>query len=283
MRIGEGTMIKTVFISDLDGTLLRADKTVGPASVHILNDLLQRGLLFTVATARSAATAAAVLKPLALTLPGVLLNGALFYDFAAKQYTGCCPIAQKDAALVLQFCRRHGRTPFLYLMEQNEICVLFEQLANDCERRFYEERRGKAYKRFEQTADLQVPAQSRPVYFTMQDSYQRLRPLYDSLCKVAGIRCVFYRDIYDQNNYYLEVFSRSASKSNGAAQIKEALGADRLVAFGDNDNDIDLLRAADVGVVVAGASPGARQAADIVIGSNEKDAVATWIAQNWIK
>ena len=43
----------TLYITDLDGTLLRSDATLSAFSRSVLTDLLSRGVLFTVASARS--------------------------------------------------------------------------------------------------------------------------------------------------------------------------------------------------------------------------------------
>ena len=79
--------MKTLYVSDLDGTLLTPEKEISKASADILNHLIQKGLLFTVATARSPATACEVLSNLKLELPGILLNGAVLYDFRTVSYT----------------------------------------------------------------------------------------------------------------------------------------------------------------------------------------------------
>ncbi len=61
--------------------------------------------------------------------------------------------------------------------------------------------------------------------------------------------------------------------------MKEKTGADRVVAFGDNLNDIPMLQAADVAVAVENARlPEVKEIADIVIGPNTDDAVAEFIS-----
>ena len=52
----------TLFVSDLDGTLLRNDATLSDFSKDHLNELLRSGMLFTVASARSVITMASMLK-----------------------------------------------------------------------------------------------------------------------------------------------------------------------------------------------------------------------------
>ena len=48
--------ISTLYVSDLDGTLLNPDSRVSERSAAILNRLVERGVMFTPATARTPAT-----------------------------------------------------------------------------------------------------------------------------------------------------------------------------------------------------------------------------------
>ena len=54
-----------------------------------------------------------------------------------------------------------------------------------------------------------------------------------------------------------------------------------MVAFGDNLNDLPMLRQADVACVVRNGAPGALQAADIVLPSNDEDGVAAYLEKEW--
>ena len=60
-------------------------------------------------------------------------------------------------------------------------------------------------------------------------------------------------------------------------RLRRRIRAKRVVAFGDNRNDIPLFRTADLAVCVENAAPEAREAADTVIGSNETDGVARYL------
>jgi len=46
-------VFNTLYVSNLDGTLMKNDKSISEKSVNIINDLLEKGITFTVATARS--------------------------------------------------------------------------------------------------------------------------------------------------------------------------------------------------------------------------------------
>ena len=59
--------------------------------------------------------------------------------------------------------------------------------------------------------------------------------------------------------------------------LARQLGADRIVAFGDNINDLPMMHEADLAVAVANARDKVKDAAHIVIGPNTDDSVARFI------
>ncbi|NLN45103.1 MAG: HAD hydrolase family protein, partial [Clostridiaceae bacterium] len=64
----------------MDGTLLHPNAELSGYTVETLNRLIRGGMSFTVASARSLASARAILAPLALSLPVILMNGVQIYD-----------------------------------------------------------------------------------------------------------------------------------------------------------------------------------------------------------
>lgn len=74
-----------LYVSDLDGTLLRRDGTLSAQSAALLNGCMERGLLFTIATARSWNSAGPLLSKLRLTLPVITYNGAFLVDPQTKR------------------------------------------------------------------------------------------------------------------------------------------------------------------------------------------------------
>ncbi|MBR4223559.1 MAG: HAD hydrolase family protein, partial [Oscillospiraceae bacterium] len=71
-------------------------------------------------------------------------------------------------------------------------------------------------------------------------------------------------------------------KANAARRLKAILGCDRVVAFGDGRNDIDLFEMADEGYAVSNAHEDLKAAADGIIGSNDEDSVALWLKERYI-
>ena len=66
---------KTLYVTDLDGTLMRGDKSVSERSISIINKLIEEGMNFTVASARSVSSLQHIVKPLDISIPLVVRNG----------------------------------------------------------------------------------------------------------------------------------------------------------------------------------------------------------------
>lgn len=72
--------MKTLYVSDLDGTLLRSDETTSEYTNSVINNLTDRGMIFSYATARSLVTAKKVTKGLRAEIPLIVYNGAFIVD-----------------------------------------------------------------------------------------------------------------------------------------------------------------------------------------------------------
>ncbi|HIX10832.1 MAG TPA: HAD hydrolase family protein, partial [Candidatus Agathobaculum pullistercoris] len=74
----------------------------------------------------------------------------------------------------------------------------------------------------------------------------------------------------------VEINCKGVHKGQGLAQlaVQLGIGMDEVMAIGDSDNDLTMLRMAGLGVAMANAAPHIRDAADVCTGSNAEDGVA---------
>lgn len=72
--------LKTLYVSDLDGTLLRSDERTSDYTNHVINQVTAKGMLFSYATARSWITARKVTKGIDAKIPLITYNGAFIVD-----------------------------------------------------------------------------------------------------------------------------------------------------------------------------------------------------------
>ena len=87
----------------------------------------------------------------------------------------------------------------------------------------------------------------------------------------------------DRNS--LEITSCETSKGKALAFLAGRLGLDpsEICAFGDNGNDVEMLRYAGLGVAMGNAIPAAQEAADHIIGTNNEESVAKFIEAYFLK
>lgn len=108
--------MKTLYVSDLDGTLLRSDETLSPFTVDTINTLVQRGCLFSYATARSYITASKVTNQLSAPLPLIVYNGAMIIHNADGRRLKLNPFPETVKTL-LEDLLSHGIYPIVYSLQ----------------------------------------------------------------------------------------------------------------------------------------------------------------------
>ena len=69
--------MKTLYVSDLDGTLLNSKGELSDNTAAIINSLISHGLDFTVNTSRTPKSAEHILAKLKLKLPAIVMNGQI--------------------------------------------------------------------------------------------------------------------------------------------------------------------------------------------------------------
>ena len=76
---------KTLYVSDLDGTLLRSNQTTSEYTNEVINSLTEKGIVFSYATARSIYTSSKVTKGLDAKIPVITYNGAFIVDNCTRE------------------------------------------------------------------------------------------------------------------------------------------------------------------------------------------------------
>ena len=277
-------MNKTLYVSDMDGTLLGTDSRVSEFSASAISELSRRGALITVATARTPATVVPLLASTYTLPPAIVMTGTACWLRREGRFDKACFVPRDDVAEALELCRLCDVHPFVYVMAEDGRTLDVYHAAsslNKAERSFYEERSRLTLKRFH----LNTPPPPRA--FTSNMLLYAMGPK-DSImaaCEVfrSNTECAVsaYPDIFAPDVYNLEIFPPGISKASAIIDLKENLGAERLVVFGDSLNDLPMMRIADVAVAVGNALPEVREAADIVIEPNYTDSVARFIENDF--
>lgn len=274
--LARGASLEDVlFVTDLDGTLLDADSRISPASGAMLNNAISLGANFTVATARTPATVDGILEDVNMRLPAIVMTGATAWS-PVRGYSGTNFFPEDLARRILEIFRRTGFPTFVYTMRGDMIEIYHPGPLSEQERDFMNERAHSPYKHFNIGAEsgLHDADLSRVLLFYSIQPTDIAEKGYGEIRNVSELNALFYHDLFGPDTGILEVFPKASTKANAIARLAADNGFSTVVAFGDNINDIPMLRSASVAVAVENAIESVKDVADIVIGPNTDNSVA---------
>lgn len=271
----------TLYVTDLDGTLLRPDASISDKTAEIINGLIEKGVLFTYSTARSFLSAAPLVSKLNLSCPAVSFNGVFIIDPKTGRHIAENILSDFSLKTAVDFFNREDIAPLVYAyIDGKERISYLESRAEEFSSYIYSRKNDK---RLRPVSTREQLFEGRIFYFTLINPNTDFAALDEVFSRENGFAVNFMHDSYTKEEMWYEIFSKSASKAGAVLSVAELLKADRLVCFGDNMNDISMLKAADLGVAVSNAYGELKAVADVIIGSNEQDAVAEFILEDFNK
>ncbi len=271
--------IKTLYLSDLDGTLLQNDASLSPYAVRELNRMIEKGLCFSISSARSTGTVLGILDGLRLQVPIALFNGVIYYDYLAARFVRILEIAPQAAQQVALFMERYGLHNTMYTYRDQQLFACYTSLDTERERQFAAERSRFPQKKWRQVDSLvQTAEKERVVFFSTPGPKDKMDCLYAEMKKIPGITLSYYMDTYEPL-WYLEIQAGGVDKRLSVEILREMTGADRVVAFGDNHNDLAMAKGADWFCAVENATADVLACADDVVPANTEDGVIRYLLE----
>ena len=269
--------MQTLYVTDLDGTLLNSNDRISQYSIETINGLVAKGMQFTYATARSLVSASVVAKGLSTTIPVIAYNGALIIHPATGEVISSLSFTEEEAGYLSGVLRENGANPLVYAyVDGVERVSYVEGRENEGIQRYLDMRKGD--RRFRPLSDETCLYQGDIFYFTCIADREELAPMYEIFAGDGRFRCTLQQELY-RPEYFLEIMPKKASKAEAIKRLKEIWHCDRVVSFGDAVNDIPMFEISDECYAVANAVPELKTHATGEIASNDEDGVAKWLAQ----
>ena len=267
--------IKLIAI-DIDGTLLTPEGHVTSRTQAAIRAAQQAGIIVTLATARRYNNTRAIAMELGLELPLIVYDGALIMHHPSQTILYRQPISAALGMQTIGIFRRYAVQPVI------QPCEILSSISEEVwtgpaehdhsELTTYlslvlEQLRRVPYEQLcpEECEPLRVVA------FASEITIQMLIP------EISQLDCSWHTIPRGNfNSAELSIMHPTCSKANGVASLAAYyhLAMEQVMALGDNNNDIEMLRAVGWGVAMGQASERVRAAAKAVTASNWEDGVA---------
>lgn len=269
----------TLYVSDLDGTLLNTRDEISPRSLRIINSLIEKGMKFTYATARSLSSASVVTKGLSLHIPVIIYNGAFIRAADTGKTLYSVGFSKEEQRFMEEFLRKEGLSPLVYTFREGEEKVLREASPeNQGIRRYLSCRKGD--KRMEAVRNGESIYQGDIFYFTCIGEQEELEGAYRRLSEDKRFRITLQQELY-RPEYWLEIMPERTSKAAAICELRKLWNCERIVSFGDSVNDIPMFAVSDEAYAVENAVEELKSHATGMIPSNDNDGVAEFLQKRF--
>ena len=248
-----------LLLFDLDGTLLQSDKTISGRTLKALENAREKGILVGISTSRSEVNCQ---KFLATLHPDVFIScGGALVRVREQVLFEAAFTPEETMRLIREARRRFGPD--------------VEMTVDTREKHYWN------YKVDPKTRDAtwgdaiytDFECVDQPcLKFCVETTEEKtLWKWAESMHDVDGIR-------FSDSNWY-KFTPKSATKENAIQEMARALGIalSDMIAFGDDYADIGMLKLCGTGIAMGNAIPEVKEAADLIIGSNDRDGITEYL------
>ena len=252
---------------DVDDTLITGDLVIPSPVIEAVARAKAAGVIVTLATGRMFASIRPFAQQLELTAPLIAYNGALVRDLSGRVFSHRF-VPKAFVVELAEFAQAEGVCLNLYVDDE-----LF--VAED----------GEPVRYYAKIAGLE------PHYVGDLVAFARNLPDDGGSTKVLLVAAAEdvprYMDILRprfagriamsrSKPRFIEMVAEGVSKGRALAALAEAHGIplEQVMAIGDSYNDLEMLTAAGIGVAMGNAPEAVKQAADVVVATNEEAGVA---------
>ena len=265
MKKFEGILLCT----DLDGTLLRNDKSISRENLDAINYFMSEGGYFTFITGRMPYTSSNIYKTLNQNAPFGCINGGGIYDHRLGKYLWTRELSKEFFELIDEVVENIENIG----IQVNSFDRIHFAGENEAMARF---RRATGAPNIV-TPYREVTEPIGKIVFgdTCNETILKLADILASHPKAYKF------DFIRSEQTLYEILPKGNTKGDVMLRIADILGIkhEKTVAVGDYSNDVAMLKDAGVGVAVANANDEAKAAADRITVSNEDHAIAKIISE----
>jgi hypothetical protein len=265
---------------DIDGTLLRGDKTLSPRTRLAIDRARSVGVRVVLVTGRRHPSARRVADDLGGEVPLVLHNGALVVEDG--NVLRCRPLPRAAALRAIRIGRAAGEEPVLHCGSGGEGWLVVDAAARP--RGLVGHYLERSREEVRCVADLAAAvAAEEPIQIMFGGERREMEALLSALSAALGRDARIERTVYPATGVVLlDVLHPAVGKAEALGFLQErwSIAASETLAIGDNWNDREMVERAGLGFVMGNADPELLALGLPVLPTNEEDGVARAIEEH---
>ncbi|MCX7709227.1 MAG: Cof-type HAD-IIB family hydrolase [Clostridia bacterium] len=258
-----------LLVSDMDGTLLNSSNRISDENRKAIENFVEGGGLFTIATGRSSTILEKFLKELPVNIPVIVINGAQIFDFKKKEVLFRWAL-EKDIESTVRYLLDSypsglGMEIFsdagVFVVRENEITE--EHRSRECI----------------MPGAFEIKDIPKPWYkVVLAWENEKLKLIEAGLEGKMGTAHSAFSELR-----FLDITHKNASKGIALRELCNILGRSysRVIAVGDNLNDLEMFKAAGIGIAVENAHEELKKHAAFCTNHHDQHAIAEII--RWIE
>ncbi|WP_105985924.1 Cof-type HAD-IIB family hydrolase [Staphylococcus chromogenes] len=254
---------------DLDGTLLNDAKEITPYTFKVLKTLQAKGHAIMISTGRPFRASQRYYHELAMDTPIVNFNGAYVHHPKDSQFP--MQHARLDEGIASSIIETLKEMEVQNIIAEVKDCVYL-----DC----YDENLFEGFSMGDahiEVGDLRTMLHENPTSLLIQAEEHQIPRIKQTLTR-------FYAENIEHRRWgapfpVIEIVKRGISKAVGIDMVKDYLNIERqhIIAFGDEDNDIEMIKYAKHGVAMENAIPELKHIAKETTASNNEDGIGRYL------
>jgi hypothetical protein len=256
---------------DLDGTLLDSQLQIRSETIDALNRTRAQGVQVMIVTGRHHVAAYPYWRQLGLELPAICCNGAYLYDYRTRQPLANDPLTRQEARDLLKLVRKHG----IYSMVYDRDFMAYETINKHLAAilGWSATLPDAARPRIEHVLSYeQLVEEAETIWkFTSAcDDVAAIAVFVSEVEQRLGLSCVW------SGQTRLDIGHAGNSKGKRLAEwiAEHGIMREEVIAFGDEQNDTEMLRLAGMGVAMGNSGRELQACADWVTGVNDSNGIA---------
>jgi len=252
----------SIILSDLDGTLFRNDKSISDFTKETIRRAQAKGLLFGISTSRAKTNAVQFLDGID---PNILItNGGGIVYYKDQKIYNCEFTVEEIRKLISAAFEVFGKD--VTISADNEHALYSNS----------REELGDKFWTFNDFSDFRESCMKMCIESLDKEKIEKV-------ASVLGLENIDYLPFSDIPWYKLT--KKAATKERAIEELCRHLNitSSQIAAFGDDFNDIGMLKLCGAGIAMENAIEEVKKAAASVCASNENDGVAKWIEKNLLR